>query len=71
MGQLANADDDWLAREFGKRGAWLKERSLGIGSTELTSEDERQIKSISSETTMSTDTGDGETLLSLLREQAA
>ena len=71
MSQLATADDDWLAREFGKRGAWLKERSLGMGSTELTLEDERQIKSISSETTMSTDTGDGETLLGLLREQAA
>ena len=71
MGQLAAADDDWLAQEFGKRGAWLKERSLGIGSTELTAEDERQIKSISSEITMSTDTGDGETLLGLLREQAA
>ncbi|MYD35754.1 MAG: DNA polymerase IV [Dehalococcoidia bacterium] len=71
MGQLAEADDDWLAKEFGTRGAWLKERSLGGGSSELEFEDERQAKSISSETTMRTDTDDGETLSGLVRDQGA
>ena len=70
MGQLAAADDEWLAKEFGRRGPWLKERSLGIGSAELASEDERQVKSISSETTMSTDTGDADLLSGLVRKQA-
>ncbi|MCY4576128.1 MAG: DNA polymerase IV [Chloroflexi bacterium] len=71
MGDLAAADDAWLAKEFGARGAWLKERSLGVGSSELEFEDERQVKSISSETTMRTDTDDGETLLGIVQEQAA
>ncbi len=71
MGQLAAADDAWLEQEFGRRGAWLKERALGGGSSELEPRDERVPKSISSETTMATDTGDGEVLLALLREQAA
>lgn len=69
MGDLATAEDDWLAREFGTRGAWLKERSLGRGSSDLEFEDERQVKSISSETTMRTDTADEEILLKLVREQ--
>ena len=71
MGDLAAAEDDWLAREFGARGAWLKERSLGRGSSELEFEDERQVKSISSETTMHTDTADAEILSRLVREQGA
>lgn len=71
MGQLAEADDEWLMEHFGRRGAWLKERALGGGSSELQAEDERQVKSISSETTMRTDTADGEVLLTLAREQAA
>ncbi len=71
MGDLATAEDDWLAKEFGTRGAWLKERSLGRGSSELEFEDERQVKSISSETTMRTDTANEEILLKLVREQGA
>ena len=70
MGDLAAADDEWLAREFGRRGAWLKERALGGGSSELEFEDERQVKSISSETTMRTDTDDAEVLSGLVRNQA-
>ena len=70
MGQLATAEDEWLVQHFGRRGAWLKERALGGGSSELQAEDERQVKSISSETTMSTDTDDAEILLGLVRDQA-
>ena len=40
------------------------------GRRNLQAEDERQIKSISSETTMSTDTDNGEILLGLVRDQA-
>ena len=71
MGQLAKADDEWLMEHFGRRGVWLKERALGAGSSELEFEDERQVKSISSETTMRTDTADGEILLKLVHEQGA
>ncbi len=71
MGQLTTADDDWLAQQFGRRGAWLKEHALGGGSSELQHEDDRQVKSISAETTMRADTGDSQTLLSLVKGQTA
>ena len=71
MGDLAASEDAWLSRTFGSRGAWLKERAMGGGSSELDLEDERLVKSISSETTMRVDTDDGETLLDIMRHQAA
>ena len=70
MGQLAEADDDWLATTFGKRGAWLKERAQGGGSVTLHTADERERKSISSEKTMRRDTDDADTIMSILSEQA-
>ena len=53
IGDLADAEDEWLIKHYGKRAKELKDRALGIDLSPVSSDRDR--KSVSSETTMITD----------------
>ncbi len=56
LGQLAQIDDRTLGRIFGKRGPDMKQRSIGLDQDPV--RPHREIKSVSSETTLPTDVGE-------------
>ena len=60
LGQLASRPPQWLAREYGQRGAELSALSRGEDTRPVVVE--RETKSISAETTFAHDQGDPETL---------
>ena len=64
IGDLASKDEEWFARVFGKAGPGMKALAMGIDDREV--EVNRESKSISSETTLSRDTGDSEVLRDLV-----
>lgn len=53
IGQLAACDDGWLRQTFGRRGAELKGRALGVDNEQV--KPHRETKSVSAETTMAED----------------
>jgi len=61
MGDLATCDEEWLARNFGRRGPELKERAVGVDRSLVSTH--RETKSISAETTMAEDVEDEAVLL--------
>ncbi len=61
IGDLATCADAWLLQNFGKRGPELKDRALGVGNSQVTTH--RDTKSVSAETTMSTDVDREEVLM--------
>jgi len=69
LGDLAACDDEWLRQTFGRRGRELQERAIGIDYSPVTPD--REVKSVSEETTMSEDVGDESALLERTRELAA
>ncbi len=72
LGQLASQPPEWLAREYGQRGAELSALSRGEDNRPVVVE--RETKSISAETTFAQDQGDPETLharLAALTERVA
>lgn len=56
IGQLGSSEIIWLQRIFGKRGPELRDRALGIDNEQVTPE--RDVKSVSAETTTATDIDD-------------
>ena len=64
IGDLASKSEEWFVRVFGKTG--LRMKALSIGQDDREVEVNRESKSISSETTLSKDTGDGEVLRDLV-----
>ena len=68
IGDLATCANAWLLQNFGKRGPELKDRALGVGNSQVTTH--RDTKSVSAETTMSTDEGQEEVLMEHLEDLA-
>ena len=64
IGDLASKSEEWFVRVFGKTG--LRMKALSIGQDDREVEVNRERKSISSETTLSKDTGDSEVLRDLV-----
>ena len=64
IGDLAAYDDDWLLGEFGRNGAYI--RKLALGQDDRPVQTERDTKSVSSETTLVSDTGDPDALHELV-----
>ena len=56
LGDLASRDAAWLRQTFGRRGPELRERAMGTDGSEVTRH--RETKSVSSEETMTRDTGE-------------
>ena len=56
IGQLADMPADWHRRRFGKRGDWVMHRSRGVDHDRVNTE--RETKSVSAETTFSSDISD-------------
>ena len=65
LGDLASADEAWLANVLGRRGPDLKERAMGIDKSIV--EPHREAKSVSAETTMARDVEDEDVLVRKLR----
>jgi DNA polymerase-4 len=61
LGQLAEMDERYLVRRFGKRGPELKQRALGLEHDVVTPH--RETKSISSETTLAVDVGETDEII--------
>ena len=64
IGDLASRSEEWFARVFGKTGPGIKALAMGVDDREV--EVNRESKSISSETTLSRDTGEDEVLRDLV-----
>ena len=64
IGDLANSDDDWLLDRFGRNGAYIK--NLALGKDDRSVQTSRDTKSVSSETTLASDTGDPDALHELV-----
>ena len=64
IGELAAQPEEWFIQMFGSTGPRM--RSLALGDDDREVEVDRGTKSISSETTLSRDTGDGEVLRDLI-----
>ena len=64
IGDLASKPGEWFTSVFGKTGPRMKDLAMGIDDREV--EINRESKSISSETTLSRDTGDSEVLRDLV-----
>ena len=60
IGELAAQPEEWFVRIFGRPGAHIRSLSVGEDDSEVSSE--RETKSLSAETTFSSDTGDREAL---------
>ncbi len=56
LGELAAQDEQEMERRFGRRGRWMREAALGIDESPVVTE--REVKSISGETTFEIDTAD-------------
>ena len=65
IGDLASCDDVWLSEKFGRNGAYIKQ--LALGRDDRVVQTQRDTKSISSETTLVSDTGDPDALHELVR----
>ena len=68
LGDLASRDAAWLRTTFGRRGPELRERAMGIDDGEVTRH--RETKSVSSEETMTRDTGEESELVQRVEELA-
>ena len=64
IGGLAAQSEGWFSRVFGRLGSQM--RALALGNDEREVEVNREAKSISSETTLTRDTGDGDVLRDLV-----
>ena len=64
IGDLAACDDEWLLGRFGRNGAYVKK--LALGQDDRPVQTERDTKSVSSETTLASDTGDPDALRELV-----
>ncbi len=64
VGQLAERTDEWLTTRFGRNGTYMKR--LATGQDDRPVETSRDTKSVSSETTLVTDTGDPDALQELV-----
>ena len=64
VADLANGDDEWLLDRFGRNGAYMKK--LALGQDDRPVQTHRDTKSISSETTLISDTGDPDALHELV-----
>ena len=64
IGQLANMPDAWFSRQFGKRGASIRDHARGIDHDPV--ETSREAKSLSSETTFPEDLSTPEELLAII-----
>ena len=64
VGDLAERPDEWLTSRFGRNGEYMKR--LATGQDDRPVETSRDTKSVSSETTLVTDTGDPEALQELV-----
>ncbi len=64
IGDLAVCDDDWLLSRLGRSGVYIKRLSLGRDDRPV--QTERDTKSVSSETTLASDTGDPDALHELV-----
>ena len=64
VGDLAERTDDWLTARFGRNGEYMKR--LATGQDDRPVETSRDTKSVSSETTLVTDTGDPDALQELV-----
>ena len=64
IGDLANTDDDWLLDRFGRNGAYIK--NLALGQDDRSVQTQRDTKSVSSETTLASDTADPDALHELV-----
>ncbi len=64
VGDLAARPDDWLTDRFGRNGVYMKR--LALGRDDRPVETTRNTKSVSSETTLTQDTGDPEALRELV-----
>ena len=64
IGDLAACDDGWLLERFGRNGAYIK--NLALGRDDRPIQTERDTKSVSSETTLLSDTGDPDALRELV-----
>ena len=64
VGDLASCPGEWLARRFGRNGAYMKRLAMGLDDRPV--ETSRDAKSVSSETTLTRDTGDPEALRELV-----
>ena len=62
--QLAERTDEWLTSQFGRNGTYMKR--LATGQDDRPVETSRDTKSVSSETTLVTDTGDPDALQELV-----
>ncbi len=62
---LASCDEGWLLDKFGRNGAYIKR--LALGRDDRMVQTQRDTKSISSETTLLSDTGDPDALHELVR----
>ena len=64
VGHLAERTDEWLTTRFGRNGTYMKR--LATGQDDRPVETSRDTKSVSSETTLVTDTGDPDALQELV-----
>ena len=64
IGELALQSEDWMRQRFGRNGPHMRELALGIDERPV--EVNRDTKSVSSETTLVTDTGDTDALEELV-----
>lgn len=64
VGDLSERPDEWLTTRFGRNGEYMKR--LALGHDDRPVETSRDTKSVSSETTLVTDTGDPEALRELV-----
>ena len=64
VGDLAKRPDEWLTIRFGRNGEYM--RRLALGRDDRPVETSRDTKSVSSETTLVTDTGDPDALQELV-----
>lgn len=64
IGELARQSEEWMRTRFGRNGPHMRELALGIDPRPV--QVTRETKSISSETTLATDTGDADALEELV-----
>ena len=64
IGDLAACDDEWLLGKFGRNGSYVKR--LALGQDDRSVQTQRDTKSVSSETTLTSDTGDPDALHELV-----
>ena len=68
LARLASCDEDSVLRTLGKRGPELKSRALGLDKDPVSPH--REVKSISSETTLATDVGEPEEITAHMQSLA-